>query len=113
MLPMISAMKPRRSFHHVKISIAIFLLAFYCTGTLHELLELCPRVGDGTSDQHSEQHCALCALLQTPSVPACTIVVLAPPPTAVTTTFELVDHAIAPQREIARPRAPPSSFVHT
>jgi hypothetical protein len=111
-LPTISAMKRGRSLFYVKISIAIFMLAFYCTGAVHELLGLCPHAADCKSDQGAHHaDCAFCTLLRSPAVPACTVVLLLPAKTTVTTTADLADHAVTHQRPIPRLRSPPSSSV--
>ena len=112
MLPTISAMKRERSFSYVKIGIAIFMLAFYCTGAVHELLDLCPHFAHSKSDQGAhDPNCAFCTLLRSPAVPACTVVLLLPAQTAATTTVDLPDQAVAHQRRVPRPRSPPSSSV--
>jgi|GEM_PF-6113806 len=110
---MVPVMKPRRSFCYVKISIAIVLLAFYCTAAFHDVLGLCPRVGHDNCDQESDHDCAFCTLLRTPGVPASAIVVAVPVQTEAVTVVDLIDHATVHHRESPHQRAPPSIFVST
>jgi hypothetical protein len=108
---MVPAMKLRHSFAYVKISIAIVLLAFYCTAAFHEVLGLCPRVGHDKCDRESDHDCAFCTLLRTPGVPASAIVVAVPVETETVTVVDLMDHVTVHHREISRQRAPPSIFI--
>jgi len=108
---MVPLMKPRHIFAYVKISIAIVVLAFYCTAAFHEVLGLCPRVGHDKCDRKSDQDCAFCTLLPTPGVPASAIVVAVPAETETVAVVDLIDHVTAHHREIAGQRAPPSFSI--
>jgi hypothetical protein len=108
---MVYAMKRRRTFAYLKISIAISVLAFYCVAVFHEVLELCPRLGESSADKESDHDCAFCTLLRTPGIPAYAIIVAIPVETEMRATVDLVDHFSAQHRKTASQRAPPSSFV--
>ena len=111
-LPTTSAMKHGRSFFYVKISIAIFILALYCTGAVHELLGLCPHAAESKSDKGTHhQDCAFCTLLRSPVVAACIVVLLFPAQTVATAVVDLADQVVTNQRRIPRLRSPPSSSV--